>query len=112
MTWPELCFWLCGLGVAYVYLGYPLLIAAAAHCFGRLPRRVGPMPGSLSIVIAARNEEAAIARRIRELRGLIAAAGIPGEIIIVSDGSTDRTAESAEVDAGDDVQIIDLEATL
>src|SRR5262245_51258620 len=106
MSWLEISFWACGFGVAYVYLGYPLLIAVAARLGGRAPKRAGPLPRSLSIVIAARDEEDAIEHRIRDLRGRIAATGIPGEIIVVSDGSTDRTADLVRTNAGDDVQVL------
>jgi cellulose synthase/poly-beta-1,6-N-acetylglucosamine synthase-like glycosyltransferase len=42
----------------------------------------------------ARNEEAAIGRRVREFAGLIDGSGLRGEIIVVSDGSTDGTAQA------------------
>jgi cellulose synthase/poly-beta-1,6-N-acetylglucosamine synthase-like glycosyltransferase len=111
VSWLEICFWSCACGVAYVYLGYPLLIAVAARLFGHALRRVGPLPRLLSIVIAAHDEETAIVRRIRDLRARIAATGIPGEIIVVSDGSTDQTAELARANAGDDVQVVELGAS-
>ena len=67
MIWLEIWFWLCALGIVYVYLGYPLLVGAAARVFGRPLQRVAQLPRSISIVIAAHDEEATIARRIREL---------------------------------------------
>lgn len=112
MIWLELSFWLCGLGVAYVYLGYPLLIAAAARLFGRAPRRVGPLPRSVSIVIAAQDEEVSIVRRIRELEGQIAAARLAGEIVVVSDGSTDHTAALVRAHGGDNVHVVELETSV
>jgi cellulose synthase/poly-beta-1,6-N-acetylglucosamine synthase-like glycosyltransferase len=109
MIWLEICFWLCALGVAYVYLGYPLLVGAAARVFGREPRRVGPIPRSLSIVITAHNEEPAIARRLQELKEQVASSGVEGKIIVVSDGSTDGTAALARTRADSDVHVVELE---
>jgi cellulose synthase/poly-beta-1,6-N-acetylglucosamine synthase-like glycosyltransferase len=45
----------------------------------------------VSVVIAARNEQRTIGRRTREFLRMLAAAGLDGELIIVSDGSTDAT---------------------
>ena len=49
------------------------------------------MPGSVSVVIPALNEEEPIGAVVRA----IAATKIPAEIIVVDNGSTDRTAERA-----------------
>ena len=42
--------------------------------------------------MAAYNEEERLPRRLDELASLIKASGVDGEIIVVSDGSTDKTA--------------------
>jgi cellulose synthase/poly-beta-1,6-N-acetylglucosamine synthase-like glycosyltransferase len=49
----------------------------------------------VSIVLAVYNEEEAIERRLAELLGLIASSQVEGEVIVISDGSTDRTAARA-----------------
>jgi cellulose synthase/poly-beta-1,6-N-acetylglucosamine synthase-like glycosyltransferase len=83
-------FWISALIVAYVYVGYPCLLAAWARMAARPPRRgafaAGAWP-SISIVVAARNEAARLPARIENLL----AQQYPGrrEIIVVSDGSTD-----------------------
>jgi cellulose synthase/poly-beta-1,6-N-acetylglucosamine synthase-like glycosyltransferase len=46
-------------------------------------------------VVAAYHEQGTIARRVRELTRQIADAGLTGEVLAVSDGSTDATAEVA-----------------
>jgi cellulose synthase/poly-beta-1,6-N-acetylglucosamine synthase-like glycosyltransferase len=78
--------------VVYTYLVYPALVLL----LGRIRRRPKPLrqcaPRSISVVIAAYNEEATIGRRLQELTELLAQCGLDGEIIVVSDGSTDRTA--------------------
>jgi cellulose synthase/poly-beta-1,6-N-acetylglucosamine synthase-like glycosyltransferase len=80
--------------VAYVYLGYPLLIWLLARCFGRRelpPAATEPCP-TVSLLICALNEESCIAERV--LNGLDQ--DYPADrlqVVVASDGSTDRTAE-------------------
>ncbi len=88
-------FWASALVILYIYLGYPLLLSAWAHLRPRTPRKarvesVRSWP-AISIVVAARNEAARLPRRIANLLEL----DYPGprEIVVVSDGSTDRTLE-------------------
>src|SRR5688572_409377 len=88
----SIIFWLALAVTAYAYVGYPALLWLGARLRGR-PHHQAPQPRpSVSIVISARNEEAGIARRVTELVGLVSRAGVDGEIIVVSDGSTDATA--------------------
>jgi cellulose synthase/poly-beta-1,6-N-acetylglucosamine synthase-like glycosyltransferase len=103
------CFWLCAALVVYAYAGYPLLLALAARLRPARPRR-GPVAASVSVIIAAHNEEATITHRLEEFTALIAAAGIPGEVIVVSDGSTDRTAELARAFPKGNVRVLELPA--
>jgi len=82
-------FWLSFGVVVYIYAGYPLLVWLLGRLWGRPVRKRQTQP-SVSIVIAAYNEEAAIARTIQNKLDL----DYPKEkleIIVVSDGSTDRT---------------------
>ena len=95
--------------IAYVYLGYPLLLAL----WGRLrPRPVRKRPfsqpwPSLSIIIAARNEAARLPARVDNLLALDYDG--PRELIVVSDGSTDDTVRIL-ARYGDRVRVIDLPA--
>ena len=83
-------FWISALIVAYVYVGYPCLLAVWARIVDRRPRPVpfanGAWP-SISIIVAARNEAARLPARVENLLEQ----EYPGrrEIIVVSDGSTD-----------------------
>ena len=88
-------FWISAALIAYVYVGYPLLIAGLARLGGRPPRKAAFTDGAwppISIVVAARNEAARLPDRVTNLLE----ADYPGrrEIIVVSDGSTDGTAEA------------------
>ncbi|MDB5332044.1 MAG: glycosyl transferase [Phycisphaerales bacterium] len=88
-------FWLCAACVVYAYVAYPLFIFAVSAKRGR-PVRLGPARvTSVSVVIAAHNEQASIGRRMRELAAMVTATGLEGEVIVVSDGSTDATADIA-----------------
>lgn len=79
--------------VLYVYAGYPLLLRLRA--FGRRPafrptRVAGSLP-RISVIIPAYNEESSIQAKLRN----VLASRYPRELIEVlvgSDGSTDRTA--------------------
>ena len=87
-------FWISVAIVFYVYAGYPLLLAGWVRLVRRRPRKAttgGAWP-AISIVLAARNEGRRLPGRIRNL--LEVAYPGPREIIIVSDGSTDDTAEA------------------
>lgn len=87
----KLTFWICLALIAYTYFGYALWLWC---CTLRRRPRLLQAPSSLrvSIVIAARNEGATLAAKIRNLRQLDYPAE-KMEIIIVSDGSTDETAD-------------------
>ena len=103
-------FWISALIVAYVYVGYPALLAVWARVADRRPRRLpfaaGAWP-SISIVVAARNEAARLPARVENLL----AQGYPGrsEIIIVSDGSTDDPRSVLER-FGSAVRLLDVPA--
>jgi len=49
----------------------------------------------VSVVIPAYNEEAGVGPQVKSVRGGLQSHGIPHEIIVVDDGSEDRTAEEA-----------------
>lgn len=79
--------------VVFSYLGYPILIWIASRLFGREPHRPHVEDDELppiSLLIAAYNEEAGIRERIENALEM----DYPPEkleIVIASDGSTDRT---------------------
>ncbi len=66
------------------------------------------MPRTVSIVMACRNEEKSIGRRLSELAGMVAGSELTGEIIVICDGCTDGTANIARQLAADNVRVIEL----
>ena len=84
-------FWISVALLVYTHAGYPLLLALLTRDggTGQTPSVDAP---SVSLVIAAYNEEAVIERKIANARGL----DYPElEIIVASDGSTDGTVAKA-----------------
>jgi poly-beta-1,6-N-acetyl-D-glucosamine synthase len=77
--------------ILYTYLGYPAYLLLRARLLPR-PVRKAPPPAwpMVSVVVAAKNEEANITRRIQNLLDQDYPQGRL-EIIVASDGSTDAT---------------------
>jgi cellulose synthase/poly-beta-1,6-N-acetylglucosamine synthase-like glycosyltransferase len=103
----EIVFW-CSLGLlVYTHVGYPIVLWALARMSRTRPlpaQRAEPLP-SVSLVVAAYDEEASIAQKVRNALAL----DYPRdrlELIVASDGSEDRTAEEARA-AGADL-VLDL----
>jgi cellulose synthase/poly-beta-1,6-N-acetylglucosamine synthase-like glycosyltransferase len=103
----EILFWLSVAVIGYVYAGYPLVLAAWARLRDRRARRppveaIARWP-SISIVVAARNEAGRLPARLRNLLEI----PYPGrrEILVVSDGSTDGTADAVRA-FGDAVHLV------
>jgi biofilm PGA synthesis N-glycosyltransferase PgaC len=90
----ETLFWVSVLVVAYVYAGYPALLALWARVAGRPARKRAVHESrawpAVSVIVAARNEGARLPRRIANL--LEQTYPGPLEVVVVSDGSTDGTA--------------------
>ncbi len=105
----EIIFWVSFAVLGYTALGYPLLLAVAGRLWRRQRRRA-PVRTSVSIIVAAHNEEKHLDRRLDELTMLLRSAELPGEVIVASDGSTDGTVAVALQYADRGVRVIDLEA--
>lgn len=86
----KFIFWISLAGILYTYLGYPIWMWMLARLRPR-PWAVKQIVPSVSVVLAVHNGAALLSRKIEHLLGL----DYPNikEIIIVSDGSTDGTAE-------------------
>jgi cellulose synthase/poly-beta-1,6-N-acetylglucosamine synthase-like glycosyltransferase len=87
----EIVFWASFVAVWYVYAGYPTLLLVWRRCVRRPVRKL-PWEPRVSIIIAVHNEEARIARKIRNCLELDYHRD-KLEIVISLDGPTDGTAE-------------------
>ncbi len=95
--------------IAYAYVGYPLYLALLLTLRKRRDIAKAPSAYSVSIILAANNEAAHLPRRLNELCAMLEQSGHSGEIIVVSDGSTDATVAVAESFAARSVKTIELE---
>jgi len=91
--------------IVYAYLLYPAIIVAWARLRPRrIEKRYRQVP--VSVVIAARNEESNISARIENLLAQEYPHALL-EVVVVSDGSADRTAELARQFANRGVNVIE-----
>lgn len=105
---PYVLLWALIALIAYIYLVYPALLWLFGRWRRGKPSPAGPpFDGTVSLIVAAHNEETTIAAKLENCLAL----DFPRdrlEIIVVSDGSTDRTVEAARRYAGDNVRVIAL----
>ncbi len=97
----EIVFWVAAGLLVYTHVGYPLLLALLAR---RRPYRPASAPAnspSVSLIIAAHDEEAVIAAKVANALALDYPRELL-EVIVASDGSSDRTVELAR-EAGADL---------
>lgn len=98
-------FWFCALLVIYVYCGYPALLCIGI--FGRRkPVNKGRITLTISVLVPAHNEELVIENKIQNLLSQ----DYPHEcleIIVGSDGSTDRTTKTVKTFSGEGVRLLD-----
>ncbi len=90
----ESIFWLCAIAIFYVYFGYPVLLRLLSILIGFRPKRDEIHTPGVSLLILAYNEEESIGKRLDNALQM----HYPRdkfEIIVVSNGSTDRTDEIA-----------------
>lgn len=104
----ESLFWISVAAILYTYAGYPILVWLLSRLRAHEVQRADIAP-RVSIVIACHNEQDKIERRIRNLLACDYPAGLM-EIVIVSDGSTDFTAEVARRYATNHVNLLAYES--
>src|SRR5204863_3591108 len=88
----------------YVFVGYPLLLAFLARYFAK-PILKKDLVEPVSVIICVRNGE----RWLRQKLDSVLALNYPSdqlEILVVSDGSTDRTEEIACSYSGHGIRLI------
>jgi cellulose synthase/poly-beta-1,6-N-acetylglucosamine synthase-like glycosyltransferase len=112
LAW-EILFWLCVALLVYAQAGYPLVLAALARvrrgAAGAPPSAAAdpdPEPPTVSLIVAAYDEGAVIARKVTNALAL----DYPRErleIVVASDGSADGTVVEARRAGAD--RVLDLE---
>src|SRR4051794_28749534 len=106
MRWSGVAMWGPLALIGWTHVGYPAVAGVLAA--RRRPRTLpadAPLP-SVALVIAAHNEEAVLARRLENALAL----DYPADrlqVVVTSDGSTDRTREIAEAFAPRGVTLLD-----
>src|SRR6266481_5776016 len=101
----EIVFWLCAALLAYVYIGYPVLVGILATLFSQPAESPDGKQPSVSIIISAYNEAPVIAAKIENSLAL----EFPAErleVIVISDCSDDGTDEIVRSCAGLGVRLI------
>jgi poly-beta-1,6-N-acetyl-D-glucosamine synthase len=87
----KLLFWVCFALIGYAYFGYAVWLFVCVRLRKR-PIRKAALTPTISIIIAARNEEANLPAKLQNLSMLNYPQALL-EIVVASDGSTDRTPE-------------------
>lgn len=103
----QILFWSLALIVAYVYIGYPLLLLILSKLRPAPPVQKADITPTVSLIIPAYNEARVIARKIENTLAL----DYPRdklEIIVASDGSTDGTNEAVRSFADQGVKLVAL----
>jgi cellulose synthase/poly-beta-1,6-N-acetylglucosamine synthase-like glycosyltransferase len=96
-------FALSAVAVGYLYLGYPLLLVVLARLRPR-PVAAGLVRPAVTVVVPAHDEEAVIGEKLESCL----AQDYPAdrlEVLVVSDGSTDRTEEIVRARVGRDPRV-------
>lgn len=102
----EVIFWACVGLIAWTHVGYGAVLAVIARVFARAREAPHPLASSgalpaLSLIIAAHDEQAVIAAKVRNALALDYPRG-QLEVIVACDGCSDATAAVAR-EAGADV---------
>lgn len=108
MIWVlQVAFWTAAAVIAYSYALYPAILAVVARLHPAPPVHRGAITPDVTLAIVAHNEEGSIETKLRNCLSL----DYPKErleIVVVSDGSTDRTEEIVGGFAGAGVRLLVL----
>lgn len=105
-TWTGI-FWVSLAGLAWTYLGYPLLLLARRAAAGE-PSERAPIRPFVSVIVPAHDEAATIEAKLRETFGSEWPADRI-EVVVVSDGSTDATGAIVRGFGDPRVRLMDLD---
>lgn len=99
-------FWLSVLFVAYTYAGYPLLVWLLSRLRATLPASEPRVWPGVSVVVPFCNEPARVAAKLASLRAQDYAGAM--QVIFVSDGEEDGTAQEVRACANEGVSVVVL----
>jgi cellulose synthase/poly-beta-1,6-N-acetylglucosamine synthase-like glycosyltransferase len=102
----EILLWTSLAAVAYVYIGYPLLLFVAARLLGQPVKRRPWLP-TVSILIAAHNEERFIRRKLESVLALNYPPHLL-QILVGCDGCTDATEAAVRDYAWAGIRLVSL----
>src|SRR5277367_2136006 len=101
----ALTLFLCSaFGVGYVLMGYPALLAFLARRFERSISKHEHVE-SVSVIVCVRNGERWLRQKLESILSLDYPSGML-EVMVVSDGSTDRTEDIARSFGGRGVNLL------
>jgi cellulose synthase/poly-beta-1,6-N-acetylglucosamine synthase-like glycosyltransferase len=86
----EIAFWIAAVALGWIYLGYPVLVAAVAKLRPVRLATGGPLP-SLCVAIAVHDEVDQVSERIADVFAQEASGAAISEVVVGSDGSNDGT---------------------
>jgi cellulose synthase/poly-beta-1,6-N-acetylglucosamine synthase-like glycosyltransferase len=91
VTICKVLFWVCAGALAYVYIGYPIVVRCLARLSGTGVARAAIQP-PVTVVIAAYNEARGIRGKLDNVTSLLYPPGLL-DVIVASDASSDETDE-------------------
>ena len=101
-----IAFWLAASTIVYTFAVFPMMVLLRARLAAR-PAVEADITPSLTVVIAAHNEAADLPTKLANVLSVDYPADRL-EVIVASDGSTDRTVELARSVADGRVRVLDL----
>ncbi|CAN2042475.1 Glycosyl transferase, family II [Candidatus Magnetomoraceae bacterium gMMP-15] len=107
MNLITIFFWFSILSLIYIYVGYPVLIKLIG-VFIKRPVKKNDSIRYITLIIAAFNEEKSIESKIKNCLSLDYQKNL-FDIIVVSDGSTDRTDEIVKKYKNNGIQLLRVE---
>ncbi|MBU1921157.1 glycosyltransferase, partial [bacterium] len=106
-TLAAVIFWICAAAMVHTYVTYPLSLKLFRHRFSKPPAFADGEWPAVAVLIPAYNEEAVMGNKIRNSLELEYEAG-KLEVLVGSDGSTDRTNEIVKSFDDPRIRLIEL----